>query len=240
MELSARLEAVARMVTKGNRVCDVGCDHGYISIYLVKNSISPYVYAMDVNKGPLLRAKEHISDYGYEDKIETILSDGLVSLGDKESDALVCAGMGGRLVIKILTEGMDKVCKMKELILQPQSEIHQVRAFLRQQGFYIDKEDMVYEDGKYYPMMHVQINTDKQNEENSLYDKFGPYLLANKHPVLKEYLQYTKNTLDEIEQKLNAEEKTDKIVNRIEVLKIQQNEVEEALGFYSTGGAYEV
>ena len=76
MELSARLKAVAGMVTKGNRVCDVGCDHGYISIYLVKNGVSPYVYAMDVNKGPLLRAKEHILDYGYTDKIETILSDG--------------------------------------------------------------------------------------------------------------------------------------------------------------------
>ncbi len=240
MELSARLEAVARMVTKGNRVCDVGCDHGYISIYLVKNGISPYVYAMDVNRGPLLRAREHIMDYGYEDKIETILSDGLVSLGDKESDALVCAGMGGRLVIKILTEGMEKVCKMKELILQPQSEIHLVRAFLRQQGFYIDKEDMVYEDGKYYPMMHVVVQSDKRNEENALYDKFGPYLLSKKHPVLKEYLKYTKNTLDEIEQKIKAEEKTDKIINRITELKIQQNEVEEALSVYCIGGAYEM
>lgn len=240
MELSARLKAVAGMVTKGNRVCDVGCDHGYISIYLVKNGISPYVYAMDVNEGPLLRAKEHIRDYGYEDKIETILSDGLTTLGDKESDALVCAGMGGRLVIKILTEGMTKVRKMKELILQPQSEIHQVRAFLRQQGFYIDREDIVYEDGKYYPMMHVLIKTDEKNEENALYDKFGPYLLVTKHPVLKEYLNYTKNTLDMIEKKLESEEKTDKIINRITELKIQQKEVKEALGFYSIGGAYEM
>ena len=155
MELSVRLEAVAKMVTKGNRVCDVGCDHGYISIYLVKNNISPYVYAMDVNKGPLERAKEHIKTYGYADKIETILSDGLIALDDRESDALVCAGMGGKLVNKILTEGMEKVKKMQELILQPQSEIHLVRAFLREQGFYIDREDMVFEDGKYYPMMPI-------------------------------------------------------------------------------------
>ena len=232
MELSARLEAVVGMVTKGNRVCDVGCDHGYISIYLVKNGISPKVYAMDVNEGPLLRAKEHIRDYGYEEKIETILSDGLISLEDRESDALVCAGMGGRLVIKILTEGMEKVQKMKELILQPQSEIHLVRAFLRKQGFYIDKEDMVYEDGKYYPMMHVLVKTDKYNEENLLFDKFGPNLLSKKHPVLKEYLCYTKNTLDEIEKKLKAEEQTDKIINRISELEIQKKEVEEAMGFF--------
>ena len=234
MELSARLEAVAKMVTKGNRVCDVGCDHGYISIYLVKNNISPYVYAMDVNKGPLERAKEHILAYGYEERIETILSDGLIALDDRESDALVCAGMGGKLVIKILTEGMEKVKKMQELILQPQSEIHLVRAFLREQGFYIDREDMVFEDGKYYPMMHVLVHSDKKNEDNPVLDKFGPMLLKEKNPILGDYLNYTKNTLDEIEQKLTAETKTDKIEKRMTELKIQQKEVEDAIMYFQT------
>lgn len=232
MELSARLEAVAKMVTKGNRVCDVGCDHGYISIYLVKNDISPYVYAMDVNKGPLERAGEHIEAYGYSEKIETILSDGLISLGEKESDALICAGMGGRLVIKILSDSMDKVKKMKELVLQPQSEIHLVRAFLRQQGFYIDKEDMVYEDGKFYPIIHVLVQSDKQNEDNAVFDKFGPVLLKIKHPVLGQFLEYTKKTLCDIEKKLESEGKTEKIADRMELLKIQQKEVEEAFMLY--------
>ena len=234
MELSVRLEAVAKMVTKGNRVCDVGCDHGYISIYLVKNNISPYVYAMDVNKGPLERAKEHILAYGYEERIETILSDGLIALDDRESDALVCAGMGGKLVNKILTEGMEKVKKMQELILQPQSEIHLVRAFLREQGFYIDREDMVFEDGKYYPMMHVLVHSDKKNEDNPVLDKFGPMLLKEKNPILGDYLNYTKNTLDEIEQKLTAETKTDKIEKRMTELKIQQKEVEDAIMYFQT------
>ena len=233
MELSARLKAVAGMVTKGNRVCDVGCDHGYISIYLVKNDVSPYVYAMDVNKGPLLRAKEHILDYGYADKIETILSDGLVALGDRDSDALICAGMGGKLIIKILTEGMEQVLKMRELVLQPQSEIHLVREYLRNQGFYIDKEDMIFEDGKYYPMMHVIIESEKQNEDNPVFDKFGPCLLKEKHPVLKNFLEYTKATLDEIGAHLASEEKTDKITKRIEELNKQQKEVSVALEYFN-------
>ena len=233
MELSARLKAVAGMVTKGNRVCDVGCDHGYISIYLVKNDVSPYVYAMDVNKGPLLRAKEHILDYGYADKIETILSDGLVALGDRDSDALICAGMGGKLIIKILTEGMKQVLKMRELVLQPQSEIHLVREFLRNQGFYIDKEDMIFEDGKYYPMMHVIIESEKQNEDNPVFDKFGPCLLKEKHPVLKDFLEYTKSTLDEINTRLVSEEQTDKITKRIEEIKEQQKEVSVALEYFN-------
>lgn len=233
MELSARLKAVAGMVTEGNRVCDVGCDHGYISIYLVKNGVSPYVYAMDVNKGPLLRAKEHILDYGYEDKIETILSDGLVALGDRRSDALICAGMGGKLIIKILSEGMEQVLRMRELILQPQSEIHLVREYLRNLGFYIDKEDMVFEDGKYYPMMHILVKSDKKNEKNPVFDKFGPSLLKEKHPVLKDFLEYTKRTLDEIDAKLALEEKTDKIIKRIEELKVQQKEVSDALEYFN-------
>lgn len=233
MELSARLKAVAGMVTKGNRVCDVGCDHGYISIYLVKNDVSPYVYAMDVNKGPLLRAKEHILDYGYADKIETILSDGLVALGDRDSDALICAGMGGKLIIKILTEGMEQVLKMRELVLQPQSEIHLVREYLRNQGFYIDKEDMIFEDGKYYPMMHVIIESEKQNEDNKVFDKFGPCLLKEKHPVLKDFLEYTKSTLDEINTRLVSEEQTDKITKRIEEIKEQQKEVSVALEYFN-------
>ena len=233
MELSARLKAVAGMVTKGNRVCDVGCDHGYISIYLVKNGVSPYVYAMDVNKGPLLRAKEHILDYGYADKIETILSDGLVALGDRDSDALICAGMGGKLIINILTEGMEQVLKMRELVLQPQSEIHLVREYLRNQGFYIDKEDMIFEDGKYYPMMHVIIESEKQNEDNPVFDKFGPCLLKEKHPVLKEFLEYTKSNLDEINARLVSEEQTDKITKRIEEIKEQQKEVSVALEYFN-------
>ena len=233
MELSARLKAVAGMVTKGNRVCDVGCDHGYISIYLVKNGVSPYVYAMDVNKGPLLRAKEHILDYGYTDKIETILSDGLVALGDRESDALVCAGMGGKLIIKILTDGMEQVLKMRELVLQPQSEIHLVREYLRKQGFYIDKEDIIFEDGKYYPMMHVIIESENQNEDNPVFDKFGPCLLKENHPVLKDFLEYTKSTLDEINTRLVSEEQTDKITKRIEELKEQQKEVSVALEYFN-------
>ena len=200
---------------------------------MVKNGVSPYVYAMDVNKGPLLRAKEHILDYGYADKIETILSDGLVALGDRKSDALICAGMGGKLIIKILTEGMEQVLKMRELVLQPQSEIHLVREFLRNQGFYIDKEDMIFEDGKYYPMMHVIIESEKQNEDNPVFDKFGPCLLKEKHPVLKDFLEYTKSTLDEINTRLVSEEQTDKITKRIEEIKEQQKEVSVALEYFN-------
>ena len=98
VEISARLKALADMVTPGNRVCDVGCDHGYLSIYLVQKKISPRVIAMDVRTGPLSRCTEHVMQYGLEQYIEQRLSDGLEALAPGEADTVVCAGMGGRLI----------------------------------------------------------------------------------------------------------------------------------------------
>ncbi len=51
--LSKRLKAVADMVTEGNIAADIGTDHGYVPIYLIKNNISKKAYALDINEGPL-------------------------------------------------------------------------------------------------------------------------------------------------------------------------------------------
>ena len=104
VSLSKRLQMLADFVTPGNRLVDVGCDHGFLSIYLVQNKICPSALAMDVRKGPLAAAREHIKDYGLEDYIKVRLSDGLLCFQEGEADTMVCAGMGGRLMEKILTE----------------------------------------------------------------------------------------------------------------------------------------
>ena len=101
VQLSMRLRAIAGMVTKGNRLADVGCDHGYLSIWLVSEKTVPSAIAMDVRPGPLSRARENISRYGLEDYIETRLSDGLTKLEPGEGDTLVIAGMGGPLMERI-------------------------------------------------------------------------------------------------------------------------------------------
>lgn len=151
--ISERLQALCRMVTPGNVVVDVGCDHGFLPIYLVQENISPRVIAMDVGKGPLCRAKEHIAAYGMEEYIETRLSDGLGAYRAGEAQTLVCAGMGGRLMQKILAQGQDKAGEMTELILQPQSELAEFRRFLRESGYRIREENILLEGGKYYFLM---------------------------------------------------------------------------------------
>ena len=122
-ELSKRLQAVADLVTPGMRLADVGTDHAYIPIYLTQNGLVPSAIAMDINKGPLERADTHILEHGLDGKIVTRLSDGLVNLKMEEADTMIAAGMGGGLVIHILNEDPAKTRSLKELILQPQSEL---------------------------------------------------------------------------------------------------------------------
>ena len=85
MELSKRLTAVAGLVTEGASVADIGTDHGYIPIHLIEQNLSPKVIAMDINKGPLERARIHIAGYGMSDRIETRLSDGLAAVKPERS-----------------------------------------------------------------------------------------------------------------------------------------------------------
>lgn len=216
MELSKRLQAIADMVTPGLTVADVGCDHGFVSIYLYEKQIAKKVIAMDLRPGPLARAKEHIEAFGYSGYIETRLSDGVTALEVGEAEAVICAGMGGRLMAKILSDGYEKVIAMKELVLQPQSELQFFRAFLRENNLHIIEEDMIEEDGKYYPIIKVvperackaetagnpvkehcgatgaAFPDREQRAKEDLQriaDCFGPCLLAKKHPVLRGFLE---------------------------------------------------
>lgn len=155
MFVSDRMRAVAGLVQPCRSIADIGCDHGYVSMELVRNNICRHVIAMDIHKGPLERAAHNIAEYDMQDYIETRLSDGTQALGEGEADGLICAGMGGRLILSILERGKELVREMDQLILQPQSEIREVRRYLRDKGYLIDQEDIIFEDGKYYPMMRA-------------------------------------------------------------------------------------
>ena len=158
---------------------------------------------MDVNKGPLLCAKEHIKEHGLSDSIETRLSDGVRQLQVGECDAVVIAGMGGALTIRILEEGKEIFTSLTEFILQPQSELYKVREYLVSHGYCVIAEDMVSEDGKFYPMMKVI------NRDSSSYDaielSYGRHLLSERHPVLKLFLEKEKSTKKMILQNLKKE-----------------------------------
>lgn len=205
------MSAVATMVTPGNVLADVGTDHGYVPIALVQQGKIPGAIAMDIHKGPLQRAREHILMCQLEDYIETRLSDGVAALQPGEADSILIAGMGGDLVIHILSAGMNVCRQAKELILQPQSELAKVRRYLREHLYQIVDEDMVIEDGKYYPMMKViPVEEDvfwKFLPEETLLpcDMYGPLLLKNGNPSLRKYLVKQHKQLYKILRNLEAQ-----------------------------------
>ena len=194
IKLSKRMNAVADMVTPGNVLADIGTDHGYVPIALVQQGKIPRAIAMDINAGPLQRANEHISMCQLEDYIETRLSDGVAALEAGEAETILIAGMGGDLVIHIIDAGMAVCRQAEELILQPQSELAKVRRYLREHCFQIIDEDMIIEDGKYYPMMKVvPVKEDNfwrflPEETICSCDMYGPLLLRNGNPSLRKYL----------------------------------------------------
>jgi len=228
VKLSNRLLAVASFVTEGNVLADVGTDHGYIPIYLLQENRIPKAIAMDINEGPLQRAKEHIDMYELKDYIETRLSDGVAALTPGEVDTVLVAGMGGGLVMHILEEGKEVCRQAKELILQPQSELERVRAYLWSNGYVILGEDMVLEDEKFYPMMRVAYQNviDSEAAENLLFCRYGKRLLEKRHVVLEEYLKREERLYAEILENLSKSAVSEKTKERMmevkEVLQLNQ------------------
>lgn len=187
MELSLRLRAVADFVSPDKVVADIGTDHAYIPIYLVERGITGKVIAADVNKGPLKRAEDNIVGHRLGDYISTRLSDGLKAFTPGEVESIVIAGMGGALTIRILEDGCQVAAQAEELILQPQSELALVRKYLMENNYRVVEENMVLDDGKFYPMMKVKKGQDAVYTEEEL--QYGRILLSDKHKVLKQYLE---------------------------------------------------
>lgn len=210
MVLSKRLTAVTDLLPSGNTVADIGCDHGYISITLVQSGKYKRALAMDVRKGPLSIAEDNIASAGLKDQIVTRLSDGLEKLDVGEADSVVIAGMGGILLKNILDRSIDKVKAMNYLVLQPQSDISLVRKYIRDNGLSIIKENMIYEDGKYYPMFLVSYKAASANIVDDelvqeIYDCYGRYLIEDKNETLKEFLNHEYSVYENVLGKLPEE-----------------------------------
>ena len=243
MQLSLRLSAIADMVTTGNRLVDVGCDHGYLPVYLIQQKKIPSAIAMDVRKGPLSRAKEHIRQYGLEEYIQTRLSDGLENLKAGEGDTLVIAGMGGPLMERILTDGQSVRDSFSEMILQPQSDIPHFRRFIQSQGFQIVEEKMVEEEGKFYPMMCV-VRTCPEGDGNenlvseaapyTLEEAFGKFLLKEHNPVLYRYLLREERIRADILKQLQAAPQAEAVTARIREVKEEAQLIKAALAEYES------
>lgn len=222
--LSKRLQAVADLVKPVSTMADIGCDHGFMSIYLIQSNRCEHVIAMDVNEGPLLRAKDHILEHALQNQIETRLSDGgkalqLLDLGKEgvqkpEAQGVIMAGMGGRLMTKILQDSKTVFGQMEQWILQPQSEPSLVRKTIRDLGFTIEEENMVLEDGKYYGMLRAvprslaleETQNDSSPFHQDVLDQYGSYLIQNGNSCFLDFLQYQINQTKQILENLQGQQ----------------------------------
>ena len=152
--ISSRLLACAGFVCPGDRIADVGCDHGYLSIYLLMNGIARSAIASDINEQPLLSALRNAKKYGVRDKMEFYLSDGVRKI-PRDFDTMVCAGMGGDTMVSILEAAPWLKSAKYRLILQCQSKTPTLRRYLSEQGWRVT-EETVLRDGKFlYTVMEV-------------------------------------------------------------------------------------
>ncbi len=221
-KMSERLLFVANLLReesshiKVSCVADVGCDHGYVSIYLVQSGIADSAIAMDVKKDPLKGASENIADYGLSDKIEVRLSDGLIKLKKGEAQGLVIAGMGGPLMIRILEDNPPRQLGIKVAVLQPQSEIPNFRKFLSENGFLVIDEKIIIDEGKYYFPMKVAVKDNLSEEELS-------FLTTNAESVKKEVHAMLLDACDE-EREEDIDLRIERICGRYGALNILRKE----------------
>lgn len=183
--LSKRLLVCAGFVHPGDRIADIGCDHGYLSIYLLKNKIAASAIAADINEMPLQSAMRNAEKFGIKDRMRFYLSDGARNI-PRDFDALICAGMGADTIISILEGAPWLRDTAYRLILQCQSKTPYLRHYLSREGWRI-REESVLRDGRFlYTVMEVLWQPDKPGLTVGQ-QYFPPALLKNPGKELPEY-----------------------------------------------------
>ncbi len=187
ISLSPRLLACSGFVRTGDRVADIGCDHGYLGIYLLTKGIAVSVIASDINEGPLQSALKNAEKYGVRDRMSFYLSDGVRNI-PRDFDVMVCAGMGADTIVSILEAAPWLKSDGYRLILQCQSKTPMLRQYLSEQGWYI-AEETVLRDGRFlYTVMEVIFQPDlpRLRAEEC---HFSPALLTHPTAETREYYQ---------------------------------------------------
>ncbi|SFC63218.1 tRNA (adenine(22)-N(1))-methyltransferase [Clostridium uliginosum] len=189
MELSKRLNWIIKYINKCDVIMDVGTDHGYIPIYLIKNEMAQRVIASDINKDPLKKAKINASLDGVLDKIDFRLGGGLNKLNKGEAQGVIIAGMGANLIRDILEEDLNKVKKLEYLILQPAQNPEVLREYLYNNNYEILCEDLCLDEGQYYELFKVRYKIGQNTTLDSIFYEISPIMLKEENPLLKEYIK---------------------------------------------------
>ncbi|HHA9500225.1 TPA: tRNA (adenine(22)-N(1))-methyltransferase TrmK [Streptococcus pneumoniae] len=220
--ISKRLELVASFVPQGAILLDVGSDHAYLPIELVERGQIKSAIAGEVVEGPYQSAVKNVEAHGLKEKIQVRLANGLAAFEEADQVSVITiAGMGGRLIARILEEGLGKLANVERLILQPNNREDDLRIWLQDHGFQIVAESILEEAGKFYEFLVVEVG---EMELSARDTRFGPFLSREISPVFVQKWQKEAEKLEfalgQIPEK-NLEERqvlVDKIQDIKEVL----------------------
>lgn len=218
--LSDRLLACAGFITPGARVADVGCDHGYLGIYLLEQGIARSVIAADINQMPLQSAQINAEKFGVSERISFHLSDGVQDI-PRDFDILVCAGMGADTMISIMEAAPWLRSPQYRLILQCQSKTPMLRQYLSDNGWYI-AEETVLRDGRFlYTVMEVCWQPEMPRlTPAQCY--FPPALLRNPSEALPEYYNWVVEGL-RIQVQYQKDPQKRQIIDELEIIQNNAN-----------------
>ena len=186
MKLDSRLMAIADLVRKDKIFADIGTDHAYLPVYLVERGIISKAVAADLRVGPLENARDAVASYGYADKIELRLSDGLDNFCENEVEEIVVAGMGGLLISEFINRTQWLKNDNIHLILQPMTHVEELRKALFDNDFLIDNEVVAKDGDKLYIILSAYYYSDVTAYTNL--DLIVGKLPHNKDELSKEYL----------------------------------------------------
>lgn len=193
LPISARLLACCNFIAPGERIADIGCDHGYLTIHLLQTGIARSVIASDIHERPLMSAIHNARKFGVQDKVEFYLSDGARNI-PRDFDSMVCAGMGADTMISILKAAPWLQDSKYSLILQCQSKTPALRRYLSEQGFRI-YEESVLRDGKFlYTVMEAGWHPEYPKLTPGEW-YFPPALLENPSTEICAYYHWVKDGL---------------------------------------------
>lgn len=224
MELSLRLRTIASMVDKCECVADIGTDHGYIPIYLLKNKVCTKAIASDINKGPVEKAKFNVRIEDLEGKIDCRLGGGLTTINKGEVQGIVIAGMGGNLIRDIIEERLNIFKKSKFAVLQPVQNPEVLREYIYKNGYKIIDEELCIDDNRFYEIIKIRYASEVEEVED-IYYEIGKKLVDRRHPLIKEFIEYKINRYSEIHN--NIKENTESAGRRKNELKDKIKKLEE-------------
>lgn len=223
MELSLRLLKIASMVEPCECLADIGTDHAYIPIWLIKNEICKRAVASDINEGPIKKAEKNIAEEGLTKKIECRLGAGLNTIKPYEADTAVVAGMGGNLIRDIINNDIEVFKSLGCCIAQPVQNPEVFRQYIYNIGFTIIDEELVFEDNKFYEIIKLKFEKVKEKVE-PIYYEVGKKLLDKRHYLLKDFINYKLEKYNSINNKLidnsvNSQIRKTEVINKIKDLK---------------------